>query len=229
MQLRGAWDRNNPRLLGEEPSERDLGRCRILPFCDAAEQINQGLIRLESLRREARQGAAEIGAVEGRVFIDLAREEAFAQRAVGYKADSQFLKGWYHFLLRSPRPQRVFALKSSEGLDCVCATDRLHSRFGKSQVLDLPLLNQILYRASYVFDRHVRVNTMLIKQVDDIKPEALKRALDGLLDVLRPAVQARRTFHPAGIEIRTEVKPELGGDHHLVTEGSEGFAHELFV
>jgi hypothetical protein len=69
MQLRSAWDRNHPRLLGKQPSERDLGRCRLLPFCDAAEQVNQGLIRLESLRREARQGAAEVGAVEGRVNL----------------------------------------------------------------------------------------------------------------------------------------------------------------
>ena len=65
-------------FLGKQPSERDLGGCRLLPFCDAAEQVNQGLIRLESLRREARQGAVEVGAVEVRVFIDLAREEAQA-------------------------------------------------------------------------------------------------------------------------------------------------------
>ena len=70
---------------------------------------------------------------------------------------------------------------------------------------------------------------MLIEQVDDIDLEPLERALDGLLDVLRPAVQARRALHPAGIEIRTEVEPELGGDHHLLAEGSEGFAHEFFV
>ena len=82
VQLGGAWDRNNPRLLGEQPSERDLGRRRPFPLCDAAQQIDQGLIRLESLGREARQGAAEVGAVEGRVLIDLAGEEALAQRAV---------------------------------------------------------------------------------------------------------------------------------------------------
>ena len=67
MQLRGAWDWNNPRLLGQQPGERDLSGCRLLPFGDPAEQINQGLIRLERLRREAREGAAEVGAVEGRV------------------------------------------------------------------------------------------------------------------------------------------------------------------
>ncbi len=38
-----------------------------------AEQIDQGLIRLQRLRREARQGAAEVGAVEGGVLVDLAR------------------------------------------------------------------------------------------------------------------------------------------------------------
>src|SRR6476620_6197033 len=97
MQLRGAWDWNNPRLLGQQPGERDLSRCRLLPFCDAAEQIDQGLIRLESLRCEARQSAAEVGAVELRVFVDLAREEALTQRAVGDKADSEFFEGRYHF------------------------------------------------------------------------------------------------------------------------------------
>jgi hypothetical protein len=46
--------------------ERDLGRCALLSFCDTAEQVNRGLISLEGLRREARQGAAEVGAVERR-------------------------------------------------------------------------------------------------------------------------------------------------------------------
>src|SRR5271157_2284640 len=105
MQLRGAWDRNNPRLLRKQPSECDLSRCRLLPCCNAAEQINQGLIRLESLRREARESAAEVGAVESRVFVDLAREEALAQRAIGNEANSEFLEGRYYFLLRSSRPK----------------------------------------------------------------------------------------------------------------------------
>src|ERR1019366_7995423 len=111
----------------------------------------------------------------------------------------------------------------------MCATDRLHSCFGKAEVLDLAFLKQVLHRSSYVFDRHVRVNPMLIEQVDDVNLEPLKRALCGLLDVLWPTVQARRTLHPAGIEIGTEVEPELAGDHHSITEGTESFAHEFFV
>src|SRR5271157_5634772 len=118
MQLRGAWDRNSPRLLRKQPGERDLSRCRLLPFCDAAEQVNQGLIRFESLRCEARESAAEVGAVESRVFVDLAREEALSQRAIGNEANSEFLEGRYYFLLRGSRPQRVFALEGSDRLDC---------------------------------------------------------------------------------------------------------------
>src|SRR6266478_6233531 len=104
MQLRGAWDRSNPRLLRKQPSNRDLGRCRLLPFCDAAEQVNQGLIRLESLWREARQGAAEVGAVEGRVFVDLAREKALAKGAVRNEANAEFFEGRQYFLFRGSRP-----------------------------------------------------------------------------------------------------------------------------
>ena len=44
-------------------------------------RVDQGLIRLESLRREARQDAAEVGAVELRVLVHLAREKALAHRA----------------------------------------------------------------------------------------------------------------------------------------------------
>jgi len=68
MQLRGCPGSAQSRLLGQQPRERDLGRCCFLSFCDSAEKINQGLIRLERLRREAGESASKIGAVEGRVL-----------------------------------------------------------------------------------------------------------------------------------------------------------------
>src|ERR1035441_3301589 len=101
MQLRCARDWNNPRLLRQQPSERDLSRRRLLPFSNGAKQINQGLIRLERLRREAREGAAEVGFIEGRFLVHLPREEALAQRAVGNEADSELFKGRYHLHRKS--------------------------------------------------------------------------------------------------------------------------------
>src|SRR2546426_7060571 len=229
MQLRGAGDRNNPRLLGQQPGERNLGRCCLFLFCDAAEQINQGLVRLERFRSETREGAAEVGAIEGRFLVHLPREKTLAQRAVRHEADSEFLQGRYHFLLRGSRPQRVFALERSDRLDLVRATDRLHSRFGKAEALDLTLLNHLPYSSGHVLDRHVQINPVLIEEVDFLDLESLERALDGLLDVLGPAIQSRRALHPAGIEVTAHVEPEFGGDHHLLAERSERFTHKLFV
>src|SRR5205807_306693 len=116
-----------------------------------------------------------------------------------------------------------------ERLDGVGATDRLHACFGEAEVLHLALPNQFLHGSRHVFDGHVRVNPMLIEQVDTLDLEPLERALGGLLDVVWATVQARRTLHPAGIQIRTEVKPEFGADDYLLAERSESLAHELFV
>jgi len=72
---------------------------------------------------------------------------------------------------------------------------------------------------------HVRIDAMLIEQIDGVYPEPFQRALDGLFDVLRSAVQTdwMRIFLGVNLE------PELGRDHHLVTHGSESLAHELFI
>src|SRR5689334_1119439 len=59
VQLRGTRDRYNPRLLRKEPCKSNLGGGRVLPFRDLAEQIDERLIRLERLRREARKDVAE--------------------------------------------------------------------------------------------------------------------------------------------------------------------------
>src|SRR5271157_5776954 len=135
MQLRSARDWNDPRFLGQKPGERNLSRCGLLPFRNPAEQVDQRLVRFESLRRKARQRAAEIGAVEFRVFVDLARQEALPKRAIRHETNPEFLECGYHFLLRLPPPQRVFALQCGERLDRVGAANRLYACLGKSEVL----------------------------------------------------------------------------------------------
>src|SRR5262245_13482103 len=225
MQLRGARNRHDPRLLGEQPGERYLSRRRLLPFRDLAEQINQGLIRFPGLRREAREGVAEVGTVERSVFADLSREEAPTQRAIWNEADSEFLEGRQRFRFRDSLPQRIFALDRSDRLDCVRATNRLRSRFRKTEMLNLTFLNQRLHCSRHIFNWHVRINTVLIKQIDDLDPESLETAFSDMLDVLWPTIQP----HPSRLSVGLKFEPELGGDHHLLAEGSEGFAYELFV
>ena len=107
----------------------------------------------------------------------------------------------------------------------MCPPDRLRTCLGKAEVLNLALLYQVLHRARHIFDRYGRVDTVLVEQVDNVGPQPLQRCLGNLPDVLRAAVQASSTLSRLGID----VEAELGGDHHLLTEGGKGFADELFV
>jgi hypothetical protein len=83
MQLCGAGDRNDPRLLSEQPGKGDLGRCGLLLLRDLAKQINKGPVRLSSLWRGAGKLVREVGAIKRRVLVDRTRKEAFAQRTEG--------------------------------------------------------------------------------------------------------------------------------------------------
>src|SRR5712692_9009500 len=93
-------------------------------------------------------------------------------------------------------------------MDGVCAADRLHSCFRKPEVLDLTFLNQIPHRSRHVFDWHVRINAMLIEQIDGIGLESLERRFGDLLHVLRPAIRA--DLLPFGTKFETEFTHPLG-------------------
>ena len=119
--------------------------------------------------------------------------------------------------LPASRPQRVFALKRSDWLDGMGTTYRLHAGFREAEVLDLAFLDEVLHRSRHVFDRHVRVDAVLIERIDASTPRRPSEPLGDLLDVLRPAIQANPPRPALGIEF----EPELGGDHHLSAERSE--------
>lgn len=88
--LRRSRNRPDPRLLPQQPSERDLRRGRLHSRCNGVQQIDHGLIGLPGLRRKPWHYIPEIRGVELRVFVNLAREESLAKRAEGYEADSLF-------------------------------------------------------------------------------------------------------------------------------------------
>ena len=52
----------------------------------------------------------------------------------------------------------------------------------------------------------------------------LSEAATTFLDVLRSAVHSYLF-----VSIRIEFEPKFGGDHNLIAERSEGFAHQFFV
>ena len=73
-------------------------------------------------------------------------------------------------------------------------------------MLHLTFLDQVLDGSGHIFDRHIGVNAMLIEEIDDIDPEPLQRALDGLLDVLGLTIQACRSRPCIAA---TQIEPKL--------------------
>ena len=58
------------------------------------------------------------------------------------------------------------------------AADCVHSRFGKAEVFYFAFGDQVLDRTSYVFDRYLWVDTMLIKEVEKhLRSECLRDVL----------------------------------------------------
>jgi hypothetical protein len=78
LQLTGAGDGHNPRLLGQQPRQRELRRGSLLR-CKRGQHIHQPLIRFTCLGRKARGDIAKVSLVERRVLVDLSRQEAFAK------------------------------------------------------------------------------------------------------------------------------------------------------
>ena len=127
-----------------------------------------------------------------------------------------------HLLFGLTPPQRVLALQRGDGLDGMRATNRLHARFGETEVFDLAFANEILHRARDVLDRDVRVDAVLIEQIDPIGLESLQRRVGHLPDVRGPAVQPR-------LLAALELEAELGRNHHLIANRAERFPDELFI
>ena len=84
---------------------------------------------------------------------------------------------------------------------------------------------RLLDRAGDVLDRHIRVDAVLIEEIDPIGPEALQRGFRDRLDVLRAAVQAAAALACG----RVDVEAELRRDHDPIADGRKGLADQFLV
>src|SRR5687767_9429578 len=66
MQLRGARNRHDPRLLSQQPCQCNLGRCCFLACSNLADQRNKVRVGLPSLICETRQEVADVAFLERR-------------------------------------------------------------------------------------------------------------------------------------------------------------------
>ena len=126
----GSGNRDDVVPFGEQPRERELaGRAAFLARerFDAPDEIE---ILLKVLPLKARMVLAPI--VFGNVIraLDLAGEEAAAERAVGDEADPKVADGGQDLVLHVTAPQRVLRLQRRDWMDRVPAPHRLGGRLG---------------------------------------------------------------------------------------------------
>jgi len=99
--------------------------------------------------------------------------------------------------------------------------DRLNAGLRHAEVLDLAFGDQVFHRSRYVFHRYVRVDTMLVKKIDPIRPQPFESLIGNQFDALRTAIQA--------VAWRRILEPELGGNHDVIAEWLQRLANNLFV
>ena len=229
VELGGAGDGDDPGFLGEKPGEGDLGGGGLEAGGDLGEEVDEGLVGFAVFFGESWGDVAEIGFVEGGVGVDGAGEEAFAEGAEGDEADAEFFEGGEDFVFGFAPPEGEFGLECGDGLDGEGAADGLGGGFGEAEVIDLALGDEVFDGARDVFDRDVRIDAMLVEEVDAVGAETLEGGVGDGLDVIGAGVETGRGFHGAAIELRGNVPAELGGDDDVVADVVEGFAEELFV
>ncbi|MNT30947.1 hypothetical protein D3C72_1667640 [compost metagenome] len=105
------------------------------------------------------------------------------------------------------------------------AAQGLQPHFGQAPVQHLALGHQVLDGAGNVFDRYLRIDPVLIEQIDPVGAQTLEHAFHRLFDVVWTADQPRAAL--AGL--RVDVPAEFAGDHDLVAERGDGFAEDALA
>ncbi len=114
-------------------------------------------------------------------------------------------------------------MQSRDRLHGMRPADGPRAGFGQAEVPHLAVLDQVFDGARHILDRHVRIDAMLIEQIDAISAEAFQRGVGDLLDMLRPAVDAELRHFAA------ELVAELGRDHDPVAERGQRLADDFLV
>ena len=162
---------------------------------EVIERLDDAVVGAQRLRRKARQRrTVVVGFVKLRVFVDGAAEKAAIQRAVGNKADAEFLQDGEHFFFRLPPHEVVLALNGCERAFLVGGANRIGADFAHAEMLDLAFFDEVGHGAGDVFGRNGRVKAMLIEEVDGFNAEIFQGFFANAADVFRTAVEAAFDF-----------------------------------
>jgi hypothetical protein len=206
-----------------DPCERDLRGRGALLLGDLADPLHDLHVALEVLALEARVVATEVALRDLLGRAEATRQEATTERAVGDEADAELAGGRQDRVLHVARPQRVLGLERGDRMHLVRAPDRLGRSLRQAQVANLALIDQLRHRADGLLDRDLRVDAVLVVEVDRLDSEPLERRVARRVHVLGvPAYSQPLAVLAAGV-------PELRRQHHLVATAGDRAAHQDLV
>ena len=120
-------------------------------------------------------------------------------------------------------PQGVLGLQRGDRVHSVGAADGCGAGLGQADEADLALSDQLGQGADGVLDGRVRVDPVLVVQVDVVGAEPLQGTLDRDADVRRAAIE------DAGAATGVRDEAELRRQHDLVAAALDGPADEFLV
>jgi hypothetical protein len=105
----------------------------------------------------------------------------------------------------------------------VRASNRCGGRFREPEKPHLPRRHEFAHRSDRLFDRHLRIDAVLVVQVDRLDPQPLQARLTGLTHVCGRAVDAEE------FAVRSTDVSELRREHDGFAAIRDRFADQLFV
>src|SRR5881227_4162478 len=104
------------------------------------------------------------------------------------------------------------------------ASDTIGSGFGQTKITHLAGANQLRHRAYGFFDRRLRIDPMLIIEIDAINAEPAQARFACLPHVLRFAVHAAKTWR-----IRIAQESELRRDDNAMAFAANSASEQLLI
>src|SRR3954447_12360399 len=219
----GARDRHDVVTAREDPGDRDLARLHVVLLGDLLDGADEFHVLVEDLALEARVVAAEVVVRQVVRAADGPGEESAPQRRVRDEADPQLTRGVEDAVLGIAGPERVLGLKGADRMNLVRAPDGLRAGLGQAQIADLAGVHELLHRPDGLLYLRVRVDAVLVVEVDVVDVQALERCVAGLTHVLGVAADAQ------ALAVLAADVAELGGEHDLVAAVGDRVADELLV
>ena len=141
----------------------------------------------------------------------------------GNEADAQLAQQRQQLGLRVAGPQGVLGLQRGDRVHGVGAADRGGASLGQADVADFALRDQLGQSADGLLDGGLRVDPMLVVEVDVVGAEPFQGALDRHADVRGAAVE------DAGAATGVRDDAELRRQDNLVAAALDGPADQFLV